>query len=64
MKQDYLVYHSMIGVQAGVIWSYNDTHLLNVSVNQCDDSFSSTIRPNMLFLVNGINGLLLVDNEL
>ena len=44
MKRDYLVYPSMIGDQSGIIWSYNDsktistfdnTHPLNVSANQC-----------------------------
>lgn len=46
MKQDYLVYPSMVGAQAGVIWSYDnssvissfdDTHPLNVTVKQCDN---------------------------
>ncbi len=47
MQRDYLVYPSMVGAQAGVIWSYNDEstlstfddiHPLTVSANKCNDS--------------------------
>ncbi|CAM2722812.1 unnamed protein product [Rotaria socialis] len=46
MKQDYLVYPSMIGAQPGVIWSYDnssvvstfdDVNPLNVSASKCHD---------------------------
>ncbi|CAF0989399.1 unnamed protein product, partial [Rotaria sordida] len=46
IKQDYLVYPSMIGAQPGVIWSYDnptvvstfdDDHPLNVSATKCHD---------------------------
>ncbi|CAF5032892.1 unnamed protein product, partial [Rotaria sp. Silwood1] len=46
MKQDYLIYPSMIGAQPGVIWSYDnptavstfdDDHPLNVSAAKCHD---------------------------
>ncbi|CAF4204876.1 unnamed protein product [Rotaria sp. Silwood2] len=48
MKQDYLVYPSMIGAQSGVIWSYDnssvvstfdDANPLNVSASKCHDLF-------------------------
>ena len=47
MKQDYLVYPSMIGAQSGVIWSYDnssvvstfdDNNPLKVSATACHDS--------------------------
>jgi len=46
MKRDYLIYHSMIGAQSEVIWSYNNSNVvltfdnnnpLNVLSNQCND---------------------------
>ncbi|CAF1248650.1 unnamed protein product [Adineta steineri] len=46
MERDYQVYPSMIGAQAGVIWSYNnatdvktfsETNSLNVSASQCNN---------------------------
>jgi hypothetical protein len=61
MKQDYTIYPSMIDGESGIIWSYDnsqmistfdDTHPLHVSSNQCNDSSMCVWYVSPLWIFN------------